>query len=96
MDKMYFKADLLGLINKLSIYSNVEAAKHFIIDVDFYSLTKNRETLNNIIVYLINCNRIKIINDTSISPKDKKRLVYEYNEYIMSLFYEKNSKPKLK
>ena len=96
MEKCYFKMDLLSLLESLSTYSNLDETKNFLIEMDYYSAFKKEEHLDNILLFLINSNRNKLLNDKSITKSEAELKAEEYKNRVVAYFYETNKENKTK
>ena len=96
MEYDYFHANLPGLIKRLAFYSNPEMAKDFILDIDFYNAFDKKETFDNIIVFILNAYRNKLLKDESIDPETVDLLLVQYQEHIESKFNKLEEKAKTK
>ncbi len=107
MEKMYLQADLLGLIEELKIYENIENIMNFISAMDFiekYLTNKNNiyikksmisEKLTIINQFLISCYVQKIkreLDNQVISVKEFNELFYNYLKELGTSIYVDGNK----
>ena len=96
MEYDYFHADLPNLIKRLAAYSSLEMAKDFIIDIDFYNAFDKKETFDNIIVFILNAYRNKLLKDESISEETVDLLLNQYKNHVEAKFSKLEEKSKTK